>query len=338
MSSASVVIEIVDVHGVCVEFWSAEVPRGSDGAFSQRIGQDDPAFGLMMLAGSGGALAQRLAGVDIADPGWLRAHTQEHIASMELVTTAGSLSYTTGRELVDHIQSSPDFNAAVLACAPRALYRLTVTDPAALAHLRAGQVFESTAYSPLPPVPRQATHALSSMGSLGPLLAAQARLAANDTWHLFRCADEPDLPWRLESWAAQHKVFLSNALRARFLRRGRVQLIYFDPVPGFKKGKLRFKKGVAGATEVPGPASQPRGVFVQAPWRWGDPARGVDGVPRAPLDFLHPGGVAWVDLEGAPLLRVGSWSGVDPAAPTQTLEAHLAEAAARIAADADRAP
>lgn len=332
MSSATVVIRIVDVFDDILEFWAAEVPRGADGAFSQRIGQDHPVFGLMMLAQAGA-----IDGLDWAEPSELNARLSEHVRGMELVTTAGGLSYTTGADVVAAIAARPSWREAVLECAPRALYRLQVVDAAALSRFQAGQVFDSTAYSPLPTVNRPASHNLARPGPFGPLLEARGRLVAHPGWHLFRDGEEADIPWRLESWAAKHRIFLSNTLRELFLRRGQVQLVYFDPsAPGFKKGKLRFKKGLVWPGEIPGRDQGPRGVFLQAPWRWGDPVRGPDGVPRAPIDFLHPDGVAWVDLEGEALLRVGSWEGVEARAAGVGLADYLAAVTARIEADAAR--
>lgn len=363
MSSDTLAIEVVSVQERTLEFWAAEIPRGIDGAFATSIGNDHPVFALMVLRDSNrgkNPLAQRLGDAPLHDPAWFSAHLGEFVESLDLVARRRLLYTVPGSEVVAKIDARGGDLRSVVNLAPAALYRLVVRDPADLAHLQPRQIFGSSAYSPVLHPPRSASWTLAGGdGPFAPVLSAIARVSENPALHVFRSFVEGPLNSRgkalgadgLEprgmAWEAEHRVHLPNRLRELYLRREYVQMVYFDATaPGFKPGKHKMKRGPAdpfvrgGRTE-----GGPRGVSISPPWRFGPPAPGPDGVRRVPFDQLHPDGIAWVDLDGEPLVRVSAeplWNAqiqpsvIDPALPTADLETYLAGVAERLAADVER--
>lgn len=347
MSSATVVVEVVRVQGSTVDLWAAEVPRGADGAFSSQPGADHPAFGLMVVAGANNwnnALARAIGGAD----DWARL-ADDYVSSFELIDvvrfptwlgpggTADTLKQR-AEQTVEEIWSRPDYKRAVLELAPRALYRVTLKDPSWTAHLSARAVFESTAYSPLPRRGPPTWASLEPDPWLARIDRARERIAGQSGWHLWRSAATRHTPgqvlWR--HWENRARLLVSNRVRELWLSYAGLSLACFDAAaPGFKPGKFRFKANTgADPLDIRRLPLRPRGFALGGP-SWGDEAeRGPDGVARGRLDYLHPDGVAWVDLQGEPLVRVGTLDGVSPDAPTVHLDTYLEAAAQRCERDA----
>ena len=363
MSSDLAYIEIVGIEGPVLEFWSAAIPPAANCIATQqhtdRPGTDHPAYALMMLIGANNyrnTINERLPGGTLTEA-WYEQHWSEYIESMELIAT----QYTYWRshdELWDAMQARPSVHEhprVVLDLAPSALYRLTVRDARDLKHLKPREVFGTGAYSPFvhpawPWVPKFVT---GRPGAIGPLAAAAAEVGKSSL-HLFRFASDADeiKPVRLKgryatlmNWQSSHKIRLTNRLVELFLRVSMFELIYFDPTtPGFNKKDFRYRKNAwehdpRGCADVAGA----RGVFILG--LRSEIVGGADGIPRMPLDYLHPDGVAWLDLAGQPRVRVApgrdfaaeamhrAGARLDKAMPSVDVEEYLAAAATRVRAD-----
>lgn len=359
MSSPTVIVQVVGVRDRVLEFWAADVPSGAGGWGTQYPGNDHAAFGFFVLLGSNNynnPLAKRVEGADLSRA-WFEAHLPEHVVSMELVTRRWLSKPESRAAFAQEIVASPEWMRAALHLAPSALYRLTVRDAGDLAHLRRGQVWDSTAYDPLGGTPRMPTSTLATgEDPLETLLEAAARIAANPDWHLFRKYGDADGDHRgkpldlngiessLSLWESDNSVRVPLVARELYLRHRYVHFAYFDPrAPGFKPGKVRFKKGAADIVYASGGA---RGFVMSPPHRFGPPLRGPDGVARVPFDYLHPDGVAWLDFDREARVRVAPSpifvpnssviAQVDPALPSVSFEEYLSSATARFVADAAR--
>jgi hypothetical protein len=358
--SETVAIEIVGVEGRVVELWAAELPRGADGSFATAIGNDDEGFALMVLRDGGdrsSALAAALGDAPLYDEAWRTAHVAEHVESVELVVRRPLPSGVSGRDVTEPIQNSADPLRAALDLAPSALYRITARDAAHVAHLRPRQVFGSSAFSTGPRPARTTSPSLTTDhgGPMAEVIAAIGRVAENDRLHVFRSFVEPATDFRGKplasggeqgagGWEAMHRVRVSRRLREIFLHHAAVHLVYFDAtVPDFKASKLKMKKGRADPFPLGGlTPSRPRGVSISQPWGFGAPPVGPDGIARVPFDYVHPEGIAWVDLGSDPRVRVSSTplydaegkpAVIDPSIASVDVDAYLASVAARIVRD-----
>ncbi len=338
MSSSTIVVRIAGVHDTTLEFWVAEVPQGPKDGFSRYIGYDHPALALQMIAGAANhsnALTQVLGWSEFGDATWLAAHTHEYVTSMTLIAVARAawhsdewISLTVQRQ--GSIERS---EALTLALAPRALYRVTVADPAWLAHLRPGQEFGSTAYSPFPPVLREPVHHMTTPGAWEPVLAAMRAPIDEQRIHLYRNAAGPGI-WCYDREEA--RVTPSNRVRELFLRHGSATFVYFDATaPRFNRTKFPFaeRKSLPAPVvkmQMSGAAAGPRGFEL----RYDGPYRNEDGVHRVRFDHIVPGNkIAWLDVEGEPRVRIGDLAGVAPDSPSVDVDDYLRSIAERTRLD-----
>ncbi|HEY0132506.1 MAG TPA: hypothetical protein VGB85_00465 [Nannocystis sp.] len=338
MGSDTLAVRIAGVHDTTLEFWAAELPQGPDGSFVSVIGWDHPALALMLIAGSANhrnALAQALEGVRYYEREWLAEHTDEFVTSMTLIATARA-EWHTNEWIAGTIQqagSSETSRALALQIAPRALYRVTVRDPAWLAHLRPGQEFGSTAYSPFPLVPRDSTGTMTTPGAWDPVLAVMRAPIDERRIHMYRNGLSPG------SWCIDYesdRTAPSNRVRELFLRLGEAQFVYFDATaPRFNRAKFPFaerKQLLAPAYKMweSGAAAGPRGFHLKSRVS----QRHEDGVARMQLDDLCPGKRhAWLEVEGEPRVRFGDWSSVDPSSPSVDVDDYLRDVAERVRLD-----
>lgn len=337
MGSSTLAIRIAGVLDNVLEFWAAELPQGGDGSFSRLIGYDHPALALKMIASAANynnAFAQALTCVDHGDPAWLAEHTHEFITSMTLVAVARAEWHTDVwiARTIQRAGSSEHAHALALALAPRALYRVTVRDPAWLTHLKTGQEFGSTAYSPLPPVHRDATHALTTPGAWEPVLAVvRAPLPAR--MHLYRNALAGGR-WLHDDEAT--RTVPSNRVRELLLRHSGAMFVYFDATaPRFNPAKFLFaeRKPLPAPVvkmRMSGAAAGPRGFH----FNHDAIVRHEDGVARARFDHLHPGNrIAWLEVEGEPWVRLGDLTKIDPESPSVAVDEYLEATGERVRLD-----
>lgn len=333
MSSANIVVRIVGKKTHTLEFWVAEVPKGSDGSFQTNIGNDHPALALNIIAGANNhdnALAHELEGQDRFNPKWLEANTQTYIPEMDLagrVPLLGSSEAVV--EAVNRGATSDEQNAVILEQSPRALYRVTVSDETWIAHLEASQVFESTATSPLPPIHREPTNHLETVTVWDSILTLMEQQQSRGSFHIIRNNIHPP------RWVTagdfidgEYKELpINNRIRELFLQCGGARLVYMNAgAPRFNSSKYPFVGGdkPLGASlakmRVKGHAAGPFGFDLS----FAGATRGSDGVLRTTLNSLASDNqVAFLDIEGTPFVRKGDALGQNIDADGADIEDYL---------------
>lgn len=347
MSSANLAIRIVGVEGKTLEFWAAEVPLSSRWTWSTNMGGAHPCVALLMIAAANrydNALARELEGQDIFRPEWLEANTATYVSSMELVGQVPLMESGEGLLAALDRSSGATTLALLLERAPRALYRVRVTDERWLAHLAAGQEFESTASSPFSPVQRTAEYPphLETVKIWDPILELIDGLQSSGSFHVIRNALYQTSWLQVgdfdEGEYKQRPV--PNRLREIFLRCGGAFFVYLDAsAPRFNPSKHPFVEGhkrlgaAYAKMRLKGHAAGPYGFDLA----WRPPLAGADGVKRADFDVLSSEArVARLEFQGAPTIRLGTLfpPAVEPGGVS--LEVYLQRLVERTRADIER--